>query len=149
MTKVFYGWLYDRFIDRKKSLSADQSIFKSIAPMLLNWLDKTLDGYGPILLSIWNDCVREWQNGMTVHLSRHIEITRCFFCIQEIKSLLAKDNRPVSVLQTVTKIFERLIQGQLRGHISQFLSSFLCGYQTGFSTNCLAFVDWKMENYAW
>ena len=46
----------------------------------------------------------------------------------------------MSVLQTVTKIFARLIQGQLRGH-SQFLSSFLCGYQTGFSTNCLAFVD--------
>ena len=37
-----------RCIDRKKPLSADQSIFKSIAPMLLNRLDKTLDGSGPI-----------------------------------------------------------------------------------------------------
>ena len=48
--------------------------------------------------------------------------------------LLLKSYRPVSVLPTVTKTFERLMQSQLNEHVNRFLSSFLCSYITGFST---------------
>ena len=61
--------------------------------------------------------------------------------------LLAKNYRPVSVLPTVTKIFERLMQSQLNEHINQFLSPFLCGYRTGFSsqTALLSLIErWKI-----
>ena len=45
-----------------------------------------------------------------------------------------KNYRPVSVLPTVSKIFERLIQKQLHLYIDQYLSPHLCGYRKGFST---------------
>ena len=60
---------------------------------------------------------------------------------------LAKNYRPVSVLPTVTKIFERLMWKQLNEHINQFLSPFLCGYRTGFSTQTalLSLIEkWKI-----
>ena len=61
--------------------------------------------------------------------------------------LLAKNYRPVSVLPTVTKIFERLMRKQVNEHINQFLSPFLCGYRTGFSTQTalLSLIEkWKI-----
>ena len=42
--------------------------------------------------------------------------------------------RPVSVLPTVSKIFERIMQKQISDDIGKFLSPFLCGYRKGFST---------------
>ena len=42
--------------------------------------------------------------------------------------------RPGSVLPTVSKIFERIMQKQITDHIGKFLSPFLCGHRKGFST---------------
>ena len=42
--------------------------------------------------------------------------------------------RPVSVLPTVSKIFERIMRKQVSDYIGKFLSPFLCGYRKGFST---------------
>ena len=42
--------------------------------------------------------------------------------------------RPVSVLPTVSKIFERIMQKQITDYIGKFISPFLCGYRKGFST---------------
>ena len=53
----------------------------------------------------------------------------------------------MSVLPTVTKIFQRLMQSQLSEHIDQFLSPFLCGYRRGFSTQTalLSLIEkWKI-----
>ena len=47
---------------------------------------------------------------------------------------LAENYRPVSVLSTVSKLFEWIIQKQLSTHIERFLSPYLCGYRKGFST---------------
>ena len=49
-------------------------------------------------------------------------------------STKAKNYRPVSVLHTVSNIFERLTQRQISEYINQFLSPFPCGYRKGFST---------------
>jgi len=49
-------------------------------------------------------------------------------------SNLVKNYRPVSVLPTVSKVFERVIQSQILAHIEKFLSPNLCGYRKGFST---------------
>ena len=45
--------------------------------------------------------------------------------------------RPISILSTISKIYERCIQTQLNGHTKlnfvSFLSKFLCGFQQGLS----------------
>ena len=46
----------------------------------------------------------------------------------------AKNYRPVSVLPSASKVFERLMQNQILGYIDPILSPFLCGYRKGFST---------------
>ena len=56
-----------------------------------------------------------------------------FLYIRKIIPLLAKTSRPLIVLPTVTKILERLMQGQLNEHINKFLSHFLRGYRTRFN----------------
>ena len=51
------------------------------------------------------------------------------------KDLLNKENcRPISVLASITKIFEKLMPEQINGFIENVLSSYLCGYRKGFST---------------
>jgi len=42
--------------------------------------------------------------------------------------------RPVSVLPSVSKVFERFMQKQINAHINCFLSKYLCGYRKGFNT---------------
>ena len=42
--------------------------------------------------------------------------------------------RPVSVLPSVSKIFEKLLQHQLVNYIENYLSPHLCGYRKGYSS---------------
>ena len=44
--------------------------------------------------------------------------------------------RPVSVLPTVSKIFELIMQKQITDYIGKFLSPFLCRYRKGFCGQC-------------
>ena len=46
-----------------------------------------------------------------------------------------KENyRPVSILPSVSKLFERNMFEQISGYIEKFLSPYLCGFRKGFST---------------
>ena len=45
-----------------------------------------------------------------------------------------RNYRPVSVLPSVSKVFERLLQSQISKYIENFLSPYLCGYRKGYST---------------
>ena len=49
---------------------------------------------------------------------------------------LVENYRPVSVLPSVSKIFERIIQKQFSNYVDVFVSPYLCGYRNGliFST---------------
>ena len=51
-----------------------------------------------------------------------------------MESTKVKNYRPVSVLPTVSKIFEQLMQKQKSEYINHLLSPFLCGYVKRFST---------------
>ena len=51
------------------------------------------------------------------------------------KDPLNKENyKPVSVLPSISKIFEKLMQKPVYGFINNFLSPYLCDYRKGFST---------------
>ena len=58
----------------------------------------------------------------------------------------AKNYRPVSVLPSVSKVFERILHRQVSSYVDQFLSTFMCGYRKGFSTQqaLLSLIErWK------
>ena len=42
--------------------------------------------------------------------------------------------RPVSVLHSISKVFEKLMEKQISGYINNYLSPYLCGYRKGFSS---------------
>ncbi len=42
--------------------------------------------------------------------------------------------RPISVLSSVSKIYERLLSKQILPHISQYLSDLLCGFREKYTT---------------
>ena len=48
--------------------------------------------------------------------------------------IFVENNRPVSLLPTVSKILEQIMQKQISDYIRKFFSPFLCGYTKGFST---------------
>ena len=51
------------------------------------------------------------------------------------KNPLQKVNyRPVSVLPSISKVFEKVMQKQISGYVSNYLSPYLCGYRKGFSS---------------
>ena len=61
-------------------------------------------------------------------------------------STATKNYRPISVLPSVSKVFERLMQKQILTYIEQYLSPFLCGYRKGYSTQAalIALLEkWK------
>ena len=57
-----------------------------------------------------------------------------------------KNYRPVSVLPSVSKIFERIQHNQVSSYVDQFLSTFMCSYRKGFGTQeaLLSLIErWK------
>ena len=54
--------------------------------------------------------------------------------VKKEEKTFVENYRPVSVLPTVSKIFERMMQKQITDYIRKFLSPFLCRYRKGFSS---------------
>ena len=92
-------------------------------------LKETSDICSHVLQQIWNDEIfKKCQFPENLKLAN---ITPVFK--KEDKNL-AKNYRPVSVLPTLSKIFEKIMQKQIINHVNTFLSPYLCGYRKGFST---------------
>ena len=54
--------------------------------------------------------------------------------------------RPVGVLPSISKVFEKLMQKQISGYINNYLSPYLCGYRKSFSSQqaLLSLIEiWK------
>ena len=93
------------------------------------------------MLNIWNEGILK-----ECIYPNKLKLADVSLVFKKENPLLAKNYRPVSVLPTVTKIFENIMQNQLNKHINRFLSPFLCGYRTGFSTQTallLLIEKWK------
>ena len=116
---------------------------KAVAPNSIpaKVLKETSDICSPVLQQIWNDEVlKKCQFPENLKLA---DITPVFK--KEDKNL-AKNYRLVSVLPTLSKVFEKIMQKQVINHVNTFLSPYLCGYRKGFSTPTRSFViTRKME----
>ena len=59
---------------------------------------------------------------------------------------LKENYRPVSILPTVSKIYERLMHTEIENYMKRFISPFLCGFRKGFNTqHCLLSMIEKMK----
>ena len=75
-----------------------------------------MDVSGPILLNIPNEGILK-----DCPFPEKLKLADVSPVYKKENLLLAKNYRAVSVLLTVTKIFERLMRSQLNEHIIQFL----------------------------
>ena len=53
---------------------------------------------------------------------------------KKVEKSLVDNYMPVTILPTVSNIFERLMQKQMKDFVENFLSSFLCGYKKGYNS---------------
>ena len=103
--------------------SSKQGTFKNIPTKCLK---ESSDICSKYLLNIWNNEIV--RNGYFPDKLKLADVTPVF---KKDDATQAKNYRPISVLPTISKVFERLIQKQLLSHIDQYLSPYLCGYRKG------------------
>ena len=90
---------------------------------------------------IWNYEILGKQN-----VSKNLKLADITPVYKKKDPTLVENYRPVSVLPSVFKVFERIIQKQFSSFIDEFLSPFLCGYRQGFNTQyaLLSLIEkWK------
>ena len=51
---------------------------------------------------------------------------------KKLERIFKQNYRPVSILPTISKVFERILNNQMQAKVDSFLSPFLCGYRKGF-----------------
>ena len=76
----------------------------------------------------------EWGNSANKKFPENFKLADVSPIFKKKDKTFVENYRPVSVLPTVSKIFERIMQKQISDYIGKFLSPFLCGYRKGFST---------------
>ena len=102
-----------------------------------------LDIISEPLMHIWNNEIV--QNNKFPTKLKLADITPIF---KKLENIFVENYRPISVLPTVSKIFERIMQEQMNDFVAKYLSPYLCGYRKGF--NCqyalLTMIEkWKMS----
>ena len=101
---------------------------KSTTGISISLLKDNSDICAPILTNIFNSCI---NNGVFPDQLKLADITPIF---KSVDSMAKKNYRPVSILNSVSKLFEKLIQKQLNPFFDDKLSEYLCGYRKGNST---------------
>ena len=86
----------------------------------------------PIITNIYCESI---NNGIFPSSLKQAEITPCH---KKGTTTLKENYRPVSILPTVSKIFERNMYNDINNYMAQYLSPYLCGFRKGYSTqHCL------------
>ena len=104
----------------------------------------------PVITNIYCQSINK---GIFPLYLKQAEITPCH---KKGTTTLKENYRPVSILPTVSKIFERNMYNDINNYMAQYLSPYLCGFRKGYSTqHCLmAMIDsWskaldKLDNAA-
>ena len=86
------------------------------------------DIFAHIFTNIFNSCI---SNGIFPEKLKLADITPIF---KSVDSMAKKNYRAVSILNSVSKLFEKLKQKQLNPFFDKTLCENLCGYRKGKST---------------
>ena len=108
----------------KKLNPKKATTFKNIPGKLLK---ENADICGPVLLPIINNNINENTFPDMLKIADVTPVHKK----EEVTEV--KNYRPVSVLSSTSKVFERLLQVQISAFITKYLSPFLCGYRKGYS----------------
>ena len=116
-----YPWEMRSKIRRAKYKKSDMSIPMAV---LKQSVDICVPSLTDLLNNAINDCHWPLELGSAVITPAH-----------KMSSTTAKENyRPISVLPSVSKIFEKLLYDQLIEYMNDKLSPFLCGFRKQYST---------------
>ena len=112
--------------------------FKNIQPKVLK---SSAYSCSETLTKLFNDT---FNNSKFPDELKLAEVTVAFKIDDPTKS---KNYRPVSVLPTVSKVFETLIHQQMSIFVENFLSPYMCEYRKGFSTqeSLLSLIETQKE----
>ena len=65
---------------------------------------------------------------------------------KKIDRLLKRTYRPISILPTLSKVYEKILYQQIYNYFNNIFSKFLCGYRKGYSTqHCLLYMLEKLK----
>ena len=106
-------------------------------------LKQVIDIVTEPLTQIWNNEVV--QNTKFPTNLKLADISPIF---KKIKNTVVNNYRPVSILPTISKIFERVMQKQMNSFVDTFLSPYLCGYRKGYNSQYALLVmieKWKLS----
>ena len=92
-------------------------------------LKEVSDICAPALNDIWNKEIIPQQS--FPNNPKQVDVTPVF---KKENTSLLKNNRSVSVLPVVSKIYERTVEKQILEYIDKDLSPHLCGFRKGYST---------------
>ena len=101
------------------------------------WVNVTMRGLP------WSAMSWSLINGEFPHKFKQAEVIPVF---EKEEKRDKSNNRPVSILSVISKIYERLTHDQTYKCFDQIFSKFQCGFRKGFSTqNCLLHMveNWK------
>ena len=106
-------------------------------------LKQTIDIISEPLMHIWNnEIVKNKKFPTKLKLA---DLTPIY---KKLENILPVNYRPISVLPSISKIFEKLMQRQINVFIEKHLSPYLCGYRKGYNCQCalLSMIEkWKMS----
>ena len=111
-------------------------------------LQDHLDIFAPLLQNSFNLCIETRNFPETLKKGNISSI------LKKGDAFDKKNYRPISILPSLSKIFERLIEKQVKPYTNPFLSPLLCGYREGYSTqhallrlveNCKKALDEKIN----
>ena len=80
----------------------------------------------PFLGNIWNDEILLNKN-----FHKNLKLANVLPIFKKKDETFVENDRPVSVLPTASKIFERIMKKQISYYIEKSPSAFLCGYRKG------------------
>ena len=88
-----------------------------------------------VITSVVNRCIADGKFPINL---KNADITSIF---QKIDRLLKNNYRPVSILSTLSKIYEKILYSQIYEYLNKMFSKYLCGFRKGHSTqHCLLFM---------
>ena len=97
-------------------------------------LKESSNVYNAILRDIWHCEILGKQN-----FFQNLKLANITPVYRKKDPTSVENYWPVSVLPSVSKIFERIIQKQFSSFIDEFLSPYLCGYRKGLTPNTFFF----------